>query len=88
MAAVLSLGSLTHLIFDQIWFNMETMLWPLLGALTRGETSTWMSEIWSGLLSPGVYIPEITGLAILGLLAYRIIKTRGIRRFLLTGNMG
>lgn len=84
----LSLASLAHLVFDQIWLNMETMLWPLLGALTREETSIWMSGIWSGLLSPGVYIPEITGLAILGLLAYRVIKMRSIRRFLLNGKIG
>lgn len=83
----LSLASLAHLVFDQIWRNMETMLWPLLGGLTRGETSTWMPGIWSGLLTPGVYIPEIIGLVILGMLAYRVIKIRGIRRFLLTGNI-
>ncbi len=84
----LSLGSLAHLIFDQIWLNMETMLWPLLGALIRGDTSTLLSRIWSGLFTPGVYIPEIAGLTILGLFIYRIIKMRGIQRFLLTGNIG
>jgi len=84
----LALGSLMHLIFDQIWHNMETLFWPLLGPLVGGDTSVLMDKLWAGLVKPEVFVPELAGLAVMGWLLYRLLKIKGIRRFLTTGEIG
>lgn len=85
---VLSLSSFIHLIFDQMWNSPVALLWPLLGPLTKGETVGWLSKIIQALFSqPEVYMPEIIGLAILLLFAYRLMKTRGVISFIRDGVM-
>ncbi|MFC1952940.1 metal-dependent hydrolase [Chloroflexota bacterium] len=81
-----SLSSVIHLILDQIWNNPVTLFWPLLGPLSGGETSDWLTRIVYGLFnSPEVYIPEIIGLVILLLLFFRLVKRKGISSFIKGG---
>jgi inner membrane protein len=83
---VISISSFTHLILDQIWNNPVILLWPLFGPLVKGERAGWLSGIWYGLFSsPDVYIPEIIGLAILLLFAYRLVKGKKVISFIRGG---
>ncbi len=64
---ILSFGTFTHLVFDQMWRSARTLFWPVYGfAFERTDISNWLPNMWQGLLSnPQVYIPEILGLVIL-----------------------
>lgn len=64
---VLSFGTFTHLIFDQMWLEPRTLLWPLYGfAFKRIDLTDWTSGILHALLTnPSVYIPELIGASIL-----------------------
>ena len=64
---VLSAGTLTHLIMDQMWITPKTLLWPFLGLeFDRVEVTAWISNILEGLRTyPQVYIPEFIGFIIL-----------------------
>ncbi len=86
---VLSLGSLAHLVLDQIWQSPEVLLWPLLGPLTREETTGWLPGMLQALFSqPEVYIPEIIGLIIIALFAFRLVTRKGISGFVRDGTIG
>ncbi|MEE8414362.1 MAG: metal-dependent hydrolase [Dehalococcoidales bacterium] len=81
-----SLSALTHLIFDQIYNNPVTLFWPLLGPLSGGEVASWLPGVVFGLFNyPGAYIPEITGLLIVLLFAYRLVKRKGVTSFIREG---
>jgi len=83
---VITLSSFVHLIFDRMWEVPVTLFWPFLGSLPVGETTYWASNMWNDLVSvPKVYIPEIIGLVALLFLAYRIVKNRGVVRFIRNG---
>ncbi|MFC1874075.1 metal-dependent hydrolase [Chloroflexota bacterium] len=83
---LLSLGSFTHLILDYLWQSPAVLLWPLLGPLAREETSGWLSGVFQSLFfQPEVYIPEIIGLLIITLLAYRLVERKGIAGFVRIG---
>ena len=83
---IISLSSLTHLVLDQMWNNPAVLLWPLLGPLPKRETADWLSNIMQALLSqPEVYIPEIIGLVLILLFAYRLVKKRSIISFIRNG---
>jgi len=59
----LSFGTLTHLVFDQIWREPQTLFWPICGVVfDRIDLSAWGQNL-SYLLTndPATYIPEITG---------------------------
>ena len=84
----LSIASFIHLIFDQIWNNPVTLFWPLLGKLSSGKTTEWMAEVWYGLFSPGVIIPELAGLVILFLFMYVLYKGGNTVSFIRMGNTG
>ena len=84
---IISISSFTHLILDQMWGSLVTLLWPLLGPLVKGELAGWLSGIWYGLLaSPELYIPEIIGLAILLVFAYRLVKGKSLISFVRSGS--
>ena len=61
----ISLCSFIHLVFDQMWLNPATLLWPLLGPIQRGATAGWFSALWHELISdPYVYASETVGFII------------------------
>ncbi len=83
---IFSLSSFMHLIFDRMWNSPAVLLWPLLGPFPREETVGWLSNIIQALFSyPDVYIPEIIGLAIVLLFAYRLVRRRSIISFIRGG---
>ena len=63
----LALGTLAHLILDEIWHAPATLFWPFLGfAFEKADLTGWASNIFQALLSnPRVYVPEAVGLLIL-----------------------
>jgi len=83
---IISLCSFMHLIFDQIWNSPVVLLWPLLGPIPEKETVGWLFNIIQGLFSyPSVYIPEIIGLVIVLLFAYRLMIRRSFISFIRGG---
>ncbi len=84
----LGLASIGHLILDGIWERPAVLFWPLLGQFAPGDTEGWLSGIWENLFRlPEVYIPEIIGLIVTLYLAYKIIGSRGIIRFIRQGTI-
>jgi hypothetical protein len=65
---VLSFGTFTHLVLDQMWLEPRTLIWPLYGfAFERTELNPLISGLLHNLLAvPHMYVPEIVGVAILG----------------------
>lgn len=83
---IISLCSFMHLIFDQIWNSPVVLLWPLLGPIPEKETTGWLFNITQALFSyPSVYIPEIIGLVIVLLFAYRLMIRRSFISFIRSG---
>ncbi len=83
---IISLCSFMHLIFDQIWNSPVVLLWPLLGPFPREKTVGWLPNMIQALfLHPSVYIPEIMGLVIVLLFAYRLMIGRSIISFVRGG---
>ena len=84
---VLSFGTFTHLIFDQMWRAPQTLFWPLYGfAFAKGDTG-WMLSLLDALLrDPGVYLPELAGLAILIWFTWLVVRRGKLLAFL--GNGG
>lgn len=86
---IISLSSFVHLILDQMWRSPAVLLWPLLGPMCKVETAGWLSNIIEALFSyPEVYIPEIIGLVIVLLFAYRLVMRKGIISFIRGGTIG
>ena len=82
----LALANVIHLILDSLWDSPKTLLWPFLGRFEPYEAEGWFSDIWYNLtLSPEIYVPEIIGLVVIGFLVYKIVKTRGVSRFIRQG---
>ena len=86
---IISLCSFMHLILDRIWNSPVALLWPLLGPFPREETADWLPNIIQLLFSkPSVYVPEIIGLVIVLLFAYRLMIGRSIISFVRSGAIG
>ncbi len=70
-----SFGTLTHLIFDQMWLTPRTLFWPLLGfTFERSDINNWIPDIFHALLAdPVVYLPELAGIVILSWFAWLLL---------------
>ncbi len=83
---IISLCSFMHLIFDQMWNSPAVLLWPLLGPFPREETVGWLPNMIQALFSdPSAYIPEIIGLVIVLLFAYRLVIRKSFISFIRGG---
>jgi len=82
-----SFGTLTHLIFDQMWRIPQTLLWPLLGlAFERVDISNWIPNIFYALTTdPAVYIPELVGAVILIWFVLVLVRRRQFCAFIKNG---
>lgn len=86
---IISVCSFMHLISDQLWNRPVVLLWPLLGPFPREETAGWVTNMFQALFShPSVYIPEIIGLVIVLLFAYKVVIRRSIISFIRGGAIG
>ncbi|MFC2044260.1 metal-dependent hydrolase [Chloroflexota bacterium] len=82
----MSLVSLMHLILDQLWNSPEVLFWPLLGPLYGEETTGWFFHMIQTLFSsPEVYIPEIIGLAVVLIFAFRLVVRKKVINFFESG---
>ena len=90
LLAPLALGAAAHLVFDQMWRQPRTLLWPLLGwRLERADVRGWLEQMLEQLSSdPYIYVSEAAGAALVVLLVVSLLRRRGLRDFLLTGRMG
>jgi hypothetical protein len=86
---LVSLSSFMHLIFDQMWYSPAVLLWPLFGSFPKEKTAGWITNMfWALFAYPEVYIPEIIGLAIVLLFAYRVIMRKSVISFVRDGAIG
>jgi len=85
----LAFGTLTHLIFDQMWHVPQTLFWPLFGfALVKIDLSNWIPGMLSAMLTaPSVYVPELAGGAILAWFALTLLHRRKIYAFIRYGRI-
>lgn len=86
---VLSFGTFTHLIFDQMWLASQTLLWPLYGfAFAKIDLTQWVQGISHALLTdPVVYIPEIVGGGILILFVWVVVSNGKLFAFIRNGEL-
>ncbi len=84
-----SLGVLTHLIFDQMWRNPHTLFWPFLGLIfDRVDAAKWLISIFNALLTkPEIYLPELVGAIILGWFAITLMLQKKTLHFLKSGQI-
>lgn len=63
----LSLGTLMHLVLDQMWLTSDTLLWPLFGwSFQKTVTGNYFSNIFDSMFhDPSAYVPEIIGIMII-----------------------
>lgn len=88
---IISLSSFMHLLLDQMWRSPVVLLWPLLGSLPKPEREIidWFAYLIQRLFSrPAVYVPEIIGLVIISLFAYRLRVKKKVVSFLRDGAIG
>lgn len=86
---VLSFGTFTHLIFDQMWLTPRTLLWPLYGvAFDRTELANWLQYVLHTLSTdPAIYVPEIIGAVILILFIWVLVSNRKLHSFIIKGEL-
>ena len=85
----LSIGTLLHLILDQMWQIPKTLFWPIFGiAFGRIETTYWLGNIFYALLKkPDVYVPEIIGFVVFVWFVCELLHHRTIVGFLKKGGV-
>jgi inner membrane protein len=85
----LAAGTLTHLVLDSMWRVPKTLFWPVMGwSFPKIELENWAGGIWHALFhEPGVYIPEIIGLAVVLWFAVWVIWRRKAGVFLKYGRV-
>jgi len=85
----LSIGTLFHLVLDQMWQMPKTLLWPILGlGFEKMETANYLGNILYALLEePGVYVPEIIGFMAFVWFAWELLHRRATIRFLKYGRI-
>ena len=86
---VLSFGTFTHLIFDQMWLTPRTLFWPLYGfAFERADITNWVSNMLYALMTdPEAYVPELIGAAILIWFVVVLLFRRKVYTFIRHGQV-
>ncbi len=91
---VLSFGTFTHLIFDQMWLSPHTLFWPLYGwsfpKYANVGFACWLGGIFTALLtqpSSYIYITEAIGGVVLGFFLWHIMKEKTLLNFIVKGKV-
>jgi inner membrane protein len=86
---ILSFGTFIHLILDGIWYNYETLLWPLFGFSFEPAVGENFFASLVHILSTNslVYVPEIIGLLLIVWFAYQVIRRHQVIAFFQTGRV-
>jgi membrane-bound metal-dependent hydrolase YbcI (DUF457 family) len=85
----LAVGTLMHLVLDEMWNTPATLFWPLTGVNFPAVGLTgWAAGIIEALFSePAVYIPEAVGLVILLWFSAILIRKREFGAFIKSGKV-
>jgi len=85
----LSIGTLFHLVLDQIWETPKTLFWPLFGIdFEKYEIGNWVMNMLQGLFeNPKLYVTEIIGFIVLAWFGWELMRRRAIIRFLKQGRV-
>lgn len=80
----LSFGTFTHLIFDKMWRAPQTLLWPVYGwTFEKVDLTHWIWNIFYAVRTdPGVYVPELVGMAILIWFVVVLVRRRQVYAFI------
>lgn len=86
---ILSFGTFTHLICDQMWLTPQTLLWPVYGwAFPKYDLTNWLQNILYALRTdPGVYVPELVGAVLLVWFAVVIVRRKKVYALLKDGQV-
>jgi hypothetical protein len=86
----LALGTLAHLILDEMWLTPSTLLWPLYGlSFDKVAIESWLPGILNSLLTePTVYVPEIIGAVLLAVFFWDLIRHHRLIGFVRCGQVG
>ncbi|MFC1956572.1 metal-dependent hydrolase [Chloroflexota bacterium] len=86
---VLSFGTFTQLVLDQIWLTPQTLFWPVLGfTFARTELADWAPNMIRAMLTnPEVYIPEVVGAIILFWFGMVLVRRRKAFAFIRYGKV-
>ena len=84
---VVSFSAGAHLIMDQMWLTLQTLLWPIYGwQFPEIDLTEWLTGLFEGLVNePVIYLSEALGLAILGYFGLGLLRRRGLLNFLKFG---
>ncbi|MDP6501072.1 MAG: metal-dependent hydrolase [Dehalococcoidales bacterium] len=86
---VFSFGTLTHLIFDQMWLTPRTLFWPFYGfTFERADLADWIPNMGMNLLTnPQVFVPELVGGVVLLWFAAVLVRKRKVFYFIRRGRL-
>ncbi len=89
---VLSFGTFTHLIGDQMWRELQTLLWPIYGwTFLKGDPSGldhWLRNTLYGLpFDPAAYVPELVGMVILIWFVLVLVHQKKVSAFIKNGQV-
>jgi len=85
----MAFGVFIHLILDQMWLNIELLVWPFNGFSFPSENVTsWVVDRLADLIrEPVVIIPEVIGAIILYWFVWLLVKNKTILVFLKCGRI-
>lgn len=85
----LAFGTLTHLIFNQVWLSPPVFLWPVYGlSFHKTDATNWAMNYLNGLLTiPMDYVPETIGLAILAWFLWVLLRRGDLLEFIRHGKV-
>lgn len=86
---VLTFGTLTHLVMDQMWLVPRTLLCPVYGfRFPPEDISEWGGNMLHALLTyPGIYVPELIGAVILAWFIWMLVRDGKVYAFLRNGTV-
>ena len=86
---VLSFGTFTHLVLDQMWLTPRTLFWPLYGSTFEpADITNWIQDMLYALMTnPRVYVPELLGVGILIWFVVALLRRREILAFIRYGQV-
>jgi len=86
---VLSFGTFTHLLYDQMWLTPQTLLWPVYGwSFQRYDLTYWLQNMLYALhTDPTVYVPELVGIAILIWFVLVLVRRKRLYVFVRNGQV-
>lgn len=85
----LGLGILAHLVLDGMWADPHTLLWPALGlSFPTVDEGNWEQAMVDQLLaSPGSYLTELAGAAVLAAFAWLLVRRGRLMAFVRQGRV-